>query len=509
MTSSSGAAEAERSAWRWPAAAAALTVAAVHLPVTGEHLSEAPYVGWLFVALEVVAVALAVLLVARDTALVWTAAAVVPALAIGAYLLTRSVAMPQVAEDVGAWTTPLGIVALTAEALLLVIALGRRRGGGWSAPLRRHPVAAAVGLLVLGLSATVLAARSGTGTHAMGHAHAMGTMTSSLPPFGWSSFADHWHVRLPWLLFCVVALTAYLWAVSVARRHGVPTVSVARAGCFVAGIVVLLVTVSSAIDTYAMAIFWDHMIEHLLLIMVVPALLVLGGPIAAARAAASVRGREGRVDAVVLSWPVSLLTHPLVGFGLYAGVIIATHLTGFMDDMAQHAWLMHAEQWLYLVTGYVYLLPLIGNEPIRWQLPYLGRLGLLLLGMTPDAVVGIVLMQTTYDMFPLMEAGHPAWAPSPVHDLDIGGALMWVGGDGLMMLFGVGVTIAMITHTRSELVIGRGLEGVRRRTLAEHVARGGGATSLSVDVDVDDDDDVLDAYNAMLARMSGRTPKDP
>jgi putative membrane protein len=332
----------------------------------------------------------------------------------------------------------------------------------------------------------------------------MDDMVSMLPPLRWESFLDQWHVRPLWLAFSLLLLVGYVGALVVARRHGVRAVHPARAVCFVLGVALLLFTVSSAIDVYAMAIFWDHMVEHLMLIMVVPALLILGQPITVARAAASTRGLEAVVDGFARSLPVSVLTHPLVGFGLYATVIVGTHLTGFMDAMATHGWLMGAEQWLYLFAGYVYLLPLLGAEPIRWQLPYLGRLALILLGMTPDTVVGIVLLQTTTDLFPVMMAGHPSWAPDPVDDLHIGGALMWAVGDGLMMFFAIGVAIAMIAHPRSASIIGERLEGVRRRTLAEHVSLGGETVTVADDTDVDEDEDVLEAYNRMLARLHGQ-----
>ena len=499
---------AERSPWRWPAAAAALTMTAAHIPVTAGHLSEAPYIGWSFVALEVAGFALAVVLVLRDTRRVWCVAAVVPALAMLAYVVTRSVALPQIADDVGNWVEPLGLVALAAEALLVAIALAH---GVRATPPTRvppNPVVLAVVVLAVGLAATGYASRHGEGMAGTEGGQGMGSMTSTLPPLQWTSFTD-WHVRPWWLLFSGVVLAVYLGAVGVARRHGVRAVHPARVASFVAGIAVLLFTVSSAIDGYAMALFWDHMIEHLLLIMVVPALLVLGSPLSAVRAAAATQGSEGSVDAFARSWPVSVLSHAVVGLGIFAAVIVGTHLTGFMDAMAAHGWVMEAEQWLYLVTGFVYLLPLLGAEPIRSRPPYLGRLGLLLIGMTADTVVGIVLMQTNHNMFPVMEGAHPSWAPSPVQDLQMGGALMWVGGDGLMMLFGVGVTIAMITHTGSESVIGLRLEAVRRRTLADRVAMTGSATAVPDDADIDDDDAMLDAYNQMLARMNGEPAQPP
>ena len=148
----------ERSPWRWPAAALAVTIAAAHVPVTGVHLAEAPYIGWSFIALEVAAVALACALVVRDTRLAWTFAAVLPILAILGYALTRSVPLPQIGDDVGNWTEPLGVLALTVEALLALLALGHR-GLRWPTPRTATTSVAAAGLLLLlGLAATVYAA---------------------------------------------------------------------------------------------------------------------------------------------------------------------------------------------------------------------------------------------------------------------------------------------------------------------------------------------------------------
>jgi peptidoglycan/LPS O-acetylase OafA/YrhL len=155
---------AERSAWRWPAAAAALVAVAAHVPITPTHLREAPYIGWSFVALEITLTALAVTLVLRDSRLVWWAAGVVPALAMLGYAVTRSVALPQIGDDVGNWTQPLGVVALTAEALLILITLGRharRHPARW---LARRPLLWAGLLLAAGLVATDYAvAVGGTG----------------------------------------------------------------------------------------------------------------------------------------------------------------------------------------------------------------------------------------------------------------------------------------------------------------------------------------------------------
>ena len=155
---------AERSAWRSPAAAAALVTVAAHLPITASHLREAPYIGWSFVALEVTLTLVALGLLLDDRTPVWWAAGTIPTLAVLAYALTRTVALPQIADDVGSWTQPLGLVALTAEALLIAITLGRHATRHPAAWLTHRPILWAGVMLAVGLVAADYAtAVGGTG----------------------------------------------------------------------------------------------------------------------------------------------------------------------------------------------------------------------------------------------------------------------------------------------------------------------------------------------------------
>lgn len=108
---------------RFPAAALLLAVAGIHVPIIGQHLREAPYIGALFILLAILSTMLAVLLVTCDSAAVWLAAAAVAIAAIVAYVLSRSTGLPQIGDDIGNWFDPLGIVALTVETLAAVTAI--------------------------------------------------------------------------------------------------------------------------------------------------------------------------------------------------------------------------------------------------------------------------------------------------------------------------------------------------------------------------------------------------
>ena len=166
-----------------------------------------------------------------------------------------------------------------------------------------------------------------------------------------------------------------------------------------------------------------------------------------------------------------------------------------------HPWLHQTEHVLYLVGGYIFLLPLLGDEPIRWRPPYLVRLILLFIAMAPETIVGIVLLQANHELFPAYAAIHRTWGPAPLHDLNRGGGIMWAFGDGLMMAFIVAVTLAYITHAADNATAGRWLEGVRRSTLADNLGAAGESAELG-DGDLDDDDAALAAYNRMLGRLS-------
>ncbi|MDQ6642130.1 MAG: hypothetical protein M3Y66_06520 [Actinomycetota bacterium] len=114
--------ETKRSPLRWVVAALLLITAAVHVPLIPGHLKEAPYAGVLFLLLAVTCAVLAGVIVRRDTPMVWELSGAVTLLALIAFLASRTIGLPQLADDVGNWTDPLGFPALAAELLTTSIA---------------------------------------------------------------------------------------------------------------------------------------------------------------------------------------------------------------------------------------------------------------------------------------------------------------------------------------------------------------------------------------------------
>ena len=112
-----------RSPWRWPVAALLAEIAAIHIALIPQHLREAPYAAGLFIALSAASLAAAAAMLIRDDRPVWTAAGGLAASAIVAYVLSRSLGLPMMSDDIGDWLNPLGVGAMCAEAITVALSL--------------------------------------------------------------------------------------------------------------------------------------------------------------------------------------------------------------------------------------------------------------------------------------------------------------------------------------------------------------------------------------------------
>jgi hypothetical protein len=107
---------------RWIVAAAALVTAVAHIPVIAPHLHEAPYMGALFIVLTVGCLGIAAAALLRDVAALYGLAVMTCGLAVVGYGATRLVAFPMLADDVGNWLEPLGVVSVFSELVVVAAA---------------------------------------------------------------------------------------------------------------------------------------------------------------------------------------------------------------------------------------------------------------------------------------------------------------------------------------------------------------------------------------------------
>ena len=344
-----------------------------------------------------------------------------------------------------------------------------------------------------------------------------------LPPFGWSAVVTQWQFAP--VVTVLVALFAglYLWGVvRVARRHPQRPWPGWRTGLFLGGLAVIVIATESGIGAYDDVLFWDHMVQHLMLLMVAPALLIFGQPITLLMHA-SRNPLHTWTKRVVRSRVASFLTWPVFGVIAYTVAVAGAHLTSLANTVEQNQTLHNTEHAVFLIVGYLFFLPILGTEPIRWRLSYPVRFVTLVLIMPVDTFTGIVLGNGGRGSPGLPVGPRPPWAPSPIADLHAGGAVMWVAGDGLM--FGLMMLVFLMWSMDDRAATsGHGwFESARKASLATLVAShqpvaqpgepglasqasseaaGAGLTTARwSDRGGVDDDEHLAAYNAFLARL--------
>jgi hypothetical protein len=111
-------------------ATALIAAAATHLAPLTDHLHEAPWMGWLFVAFIGAALGSAAGTLLTSTTGPAKASIGLTLAALATYCATRLLPLPQLADDVGDWLDPWGLTSVALELTALVIAVQLRRQAG-------------------------------------------------------------------------------------------------------------------------------------------------------------------------------------------------------------------------------------------------------------------------------------------------------------------------------------------------------------------------------------------
>ncbi len=260
---------------------------------------------------------------------------------------------------------------------------------------------------------------------------------------------------------------------------------------FFAGLAAIAVATQGSIGAYDDVLFSDHMVQHVLLIMVAPPLLVLGSPVTLLMHAAR-NPLHTWVKRAVRSPLTAALTWPPGATVLYCVVVSGTHTPPFMDLVLDNGAVHDLEHALYLVTGYLFFLPVVGSEPIRWRMSIPGRYLAILLAMTADSITGIAYTLQAREVFPPYARTGRAWEHSLVADLHLGGYVMLAGSDIAMTAVAIGLAVRFIRHGRAAGT------GTFRGALARQMAAAGLPAPHG-----HDNDTSLAAYNAYLQALSG------
>ena len=236
---------------------------------------------------------------------------------------------------------------------------------------------------------------------------------ASPPPFSWTSLSIHADVVLG--VGLLAAAYALAWTRGPGRGVRQPTL-------FFGGLLVVLVALNGPLhDLSDFYLFSAHMVQHLLLTLVVPPLLLGGTP------AWMIDTRLG----VLLRWPGSrraagAVTRPVPALALYAVALVGWHLPGpYGVALERHAWHV-VEHLALIVTATLGWWPVLSPSRQLARLHYGPQILYLFAFGIPMTVVAAMITGAEHVLYPFYAAAPRVWDLSPLADQRLGGLIMWV-----------------------------------------------------------------------------------
>ncbi len=210
------------------------------------------------------------------------------------------------------------------------------------------------------------------------------------------------------------------WAAAWRHRRQRPPAGLAFA--FAAGLFVGLAAVNGPLhDLAEHALFSAHMVQHLLLMLVVPPLLLAGTPGWMIDAGLARVLRPPSVQRVARA-----ITHPGPALGLYTAALVVWHLPGPFDRaLAAPGW--HAVEHLALVgAATLAWWPVLSPSRMLPPLHYGAQLLYLFVFGMPMTVVAAMITGAEQVLYPFYAEAARSLGGDALADQRLGGILMWV-----------------------------------------------------------------------------------
>ncbi|GEP47424.1 bifunctional copper resistance protein CopD/cytochrome c oxidase assembly protein [Microbacterium saccharophilum] len=293
-----------------------------------------------------------------------------------------------------------------------------------------------------------------------------------------------WDIDVLWAFAVGFGVFFYLAGVRRLRARG-DAWPLYRTVLWLVGMLLLLWVTCGPINAYQDYLFSIHMVGHMLLTMAIPLCLVPGAPVTLAARAIRKREDDTRGGREWILWAVhtpfaKVVTHPLVAAAVFIGSLWVFYYTDLfrwsLYDHLGHEWMVAH----FLISGYLFVLSLVGIDPVPLRFPHPFRLVMLIGVMAMHAFFGIAIMMSS-GLFVAEWFGSMGrtWGDTPLQDQYVGGGVAWSIGEIPTLILAI---VVAIQWSRSD-------DRAQRRS-DRHADRTG--------------DEELTAYNARLQELADR-----
>ncbi len=228
----------------------------------------------------------------------------------------------------------------------------------------------------------------------------------------------------PSVLAGLVALGAgYVWVVRSGGRHA--TWSPLARVYFAAGLLVMFLALSSPIDTAGdRYLFSLHMLQHLLLAMVVPPLLLLGLP-ESWRAFNGASPHASGAGGARRAFETFLHVSPLLANIGFNAVLALWHLPFLYEATLRNEPVHVFEHLSFLAVGVLFWWPILTPAGGRHAMSVIGKIAYLGFAGVPPTILGLAFILSPVVIYPFYAAAPRVTPLSPLDDQLFAGLVMF------------------------------------------------------------------------------------
>ncbi len=219
----------------------------------------------------------------------------------------------------------------------------------------------------------------------------------------------------------VIGLTALGWLYFARARaaEGVGP-STGQRVAFFGGLLLLFLILNGPLhDLSDFYLFSGHMVQHLIMELIVPPLLLAGTP--------------GWMLRPALQWPVvgwlaRRVTTPIMAFSIFNVTLAVWHIPALYNLALLHHNVHILQHLTFLVASVLMWWPFMSSLPELPRLSYPGQMLYCFLMTLPMSVVAVYITMADTVLYPLYASSPRLWGLSPKMDQQIGGLIMWIPG---------------------------------------------------------------------------------
>jgi cytochrome c oxidase assembly factor CtaG/ferredoxin len=257
----------------------------------------------------------------------------------------------------------------------------------------------------------------------------------------------------PWVLIPIVALgVPYTRGWFQLHRRAPDRFGFSQLSAFFAGLIAVFCALCSPLDAFAGWLLTVHMIQHLLLMMVAPPLILWGAPylplLSGLPRYFAINGVGPFLSSTVLRKVASFVSHPAFCWSAFISINVAWHLPAMYELALRSPSWHRVEHFSFLSTALLFWWPIIQPHPWVSRTPRWLIVPYLFLADFQNTALSAFLVFYDRVVYPTYETVPRITGLTPLEDQAAAGAMMWVASS-IFFLIPVGlITIELLSNPR-------------------------------------------------------------